>query len=255
MEENRYIVYKHTSPSGKIYIGMTKQSANGRWKNGLGYKSSPYLWNAIQKYGWENFEHEVLASGLCVEDACNEEKRFIKEYNATNKDFGYNEKSGGQKGSFLSKEVREKMSANKRLFYKEHPEERKALSDKIRGFHHTEETKEKMRRSAKNRHYTLTDEWKKSIGKANKKRISEDKTLYEETCKRCRENGNKYAKAVVQLSKSGKYVQSFSSSHEAERITGIANGNISRCCRGKSKTAGGYKWQYAVLYKGGRETA
>lgn len=32
-----WIVYKHTSPSGKVYIGITNQPANKRWKNGMGY--------------------------------------------------------------------------------------------------------------------------------------------------------------------------------------------------------------------------
>lgn len=39
-----------------------------------------------------------------------------------------------------------------------------------------------------------------------------------------------------------KYVDSFSSIMEAEKITGIHRGNIARCIRGESHTAGGYKW-------------
>ena len=50
----------HVSPSKKYYIGITSQAVNKRWKNGKGYKSSPYFYNAIQKYGWNNFEHNIL---------------------------------------------------------------------------------------------------------------------------------------------------------------------------------------------------
>lgn len=36
----------------------------------------------------------------------------------------------------------------------------------------------------------------------------------------------------------------YHSAAEAGRQTGIAQGNISRCCNNKSKTAGGYRWIY-----------
>ena len=54
----------HVSPSKKYYIGITSQAVNKRWKNGKGYKSSPYFYNAIQKYGWNNFEHNILFTDL-----------------------------------------------------------------------------------------------------------------------------------------------------------------------------------------------
>ena len=42
-------------------------------------------------------------------------------------------------------------------------------------------------------------------------------------------------------------VQEYPSLREAERITGIKNQNISSCCRGKNKTAGGYVWRYKQI--------
>lgn len=252
MEEN-YCVYKHTSPSGKVYIGITKQTPNCRWKNGLGYESSPHFWNAIQKYGWDNFSHEVLKERLSKEDACAEERRLIAELNALDPAFGYNQKTGGELGSSLSAEVRKKMSINRKLFYLEHPEAKSELSEKIKGFHHTDEAKAKMSEAAKNRHYVLTDEWKQKIGESNRKRILEDEKLYAETCSRCKTNGAKAAKPVVQLTLSGEVVAKFCNAHEAERKTGIRNGNISSCCRGKARTAGGYEWRYAIEDNSDRE--
>lgn len=38
LEANNYTVYKHTSPVGKVYIGITKMNPVRRWANGLGYK-------------------------------------------------------------------------------------------------------------------------------------------------------------------------------------------------------------------------
>lgn len=80
IEERHYSVYVHTSPSGKYYVGMTgQQDINTRWKGGAGYSGQPYFYHAIQKYGWENFEHEVIASHLTKEEAVNFEKLLIQE--------------------------------------------------------------------------------------------------------------------------------------------------------------------------------
>lgn len=57
-------IYKHTSPSGKGYIGQTTRLLpNDRWRSGTGYKSQSLFNKAIQKYGWENFTHEILWEG------------------------------------------------------------------------------------------------------------------------------------------------------------------------------------------------
>ena len=47
---NNIYIYKHTSPSGKVYIGQTCQKPEHRWDNGKGYKSG-YFASAIKKYG------------------------------------------------------------------------------------------------------------------------------------------------------------------------------------------------------------
>lgn len=52
--------------------------------------------------------------------------------------------------------------------------------------------------------------------------------------------------AVQQFTKEGMLIQEFASLSEAERVTGTTKHNISQCCRGKSKTAGGYIWKYIL---------
>ena len=42
----------------------------------------------------------------------------------------------------------------------------------------------------------------------------------------------------------GELLATFPSLMEAERVTGIDDGNISKCCLGKIKSAGGYIWKY-----------
>lgn len=49
---------------------------------------------------------------------------------------------------------------------------------------------------------------------------------------------------VVQLSLDNNVITEYSSLTEAEKQTGINHGQISRVCRGKIKTAGGYIWKY-----------
>lgn len=183
------------------------------------------------------------------------EKELILQFRSLNPAFGYNQKTGGDVGSRLGKESLKKLSDSCKKFYAEHPEVVKRIAEKNRGYRHTDEAKAKMSEAAKNRHYVLSEEWKQKIGNANKERMFSDAALYEETCKRCRANGYKKAKPVVQLTISGEFVAVFSSAHEAERKTGVRNGNIARCCSGKTASAGGYKWQCANEYNSSRETA
>ena len=56
---------------------------------------------------------------------------------------------------------------------------------------------------------------------------------------------NPKSKAVIQYDLNHDYINKFSGIREAERITGIASINISRCCNNKAKRAGGFIWKFA----------
>lgn len=93
--KNIWKVYIHTSPNNKYYVGITSQTTNRRWGiNGIGYKSHVKFYNAIKKYGWDNFEHEVVASNLTELEACAFEIKLIKLLKSCT-DLGYNISSGG----------------------------------------------------------------------------------------------------------------------------------------------------------------
>lgn len=66
---------------------------------------------------------------------------------------------------------------------------------------------------------------------------------YEETLDKKISLVSAQAKSVLQLDKNLNFVKKFKSVSEAQKITGI--NNISICCTGKRKTAGGYIWKYA----------
>ena len=103
MRNNKWYLYKHTSPSNGVYIGITKQNPLVRWNNGLGYRRHPYFYNAIKKYGWENFTHEILLTGLTQEEAEEFEKQYIAKYKNGGK--CYNILDGGLTTADTSKKV------------------------------------------------------------------------------------------------------------------------------------------------------
>ena len=115
----RYTVYKHTSPNGKSYIGITSMCPKDRWKNGKGYSHNTYFTNAIEKYGWDNFAHEILADGLTQEEAHEMEVELIKKHNTFDSNDGYNLTSGGEVGKQHTEETRRKQSELAKRLWKD----------------------------------------------------------------------------------------------------------------------------------------
>ena len=93
-----YSIYIHTNKlNDKKYIGITRQTPERRWQKGKGYEGT-YFGNAISKYGWDGFKHEIIMQGLTKEEACNLEITLIRVHDTTNKEKGYNLSEGGQTG-------------------------------------------------------------------------------------------------------------------------------------------------------------
>lgn len=100
-EDARWTVYIHIVPKSisghdwdKYYVGITGRKPEARCgKNGV-YYSGQGFYNAIQKYGWDNIEHEIIASNLTKDEACKMETKLIIELNSFGK-HGYNENFGG----------------------------------------------------------------------------------------------------------------------------------------------------------------
>lgn len=85
-----YLVYKHTDPLGKIYIGITRNLPNSRWNEGAGYEKQGRFYRAIQKFGWVHFGHEIIAAGLTEAEARKIENETIIALRAYDEKFGYN---------------------------------------------------------------------------------------------------------------------------------------------------------------------
>lgn len=183
MDEKRdHKIYKYTNKiNGKVYIGRTCQSLKRRAKaNGVGYKKCTYFWKAIQKYGWENFEGEILEEGLGNKEASKKELYYIEKFGSANKEKGYNlvdsdyityndktrEKMGlAQTGKKVSEETKEKLrrSLTGRKLPKEVCEK---MSNSRKGREVSQETREKLR--AVHLGKKLTEEHKKKLSEAKK---------------------------------------------------------------------------------------
>ena len=110
-KERKCLVYVHTNKTNKKrYVGITSQAnLKLRSKNGKAYKGCPYFYRAIEKYGWDNFDHEVLVSNLTETEAKEMERFYIELFRTTNLMFGYNIDSGGGMPVRMSPEGRQSM--------------------------------------------------------------------------------------------------------------------------------------------------
>ena len=93
----KYLIYKRTlKTDGRVYIGVTHNSMDKRaGNNGIKYDGCVHFYNAIKKYGWENFSSEILEEGLSKEKAEEREIYWIEKYQSTNPEFGFNIAKGG----------------------------------------------------------------------------------------------------------------------------------------------------------------
>lgn len=209
-----WCVYKLTSPDGLIYIGMTKNSISKRIE--CGYQHNDRLREAGRKFGWRNFKHEVLESGLSYKEAQEREKYYIALNNATIPSKGYNLSLGG-KSTF-------------------------------QGLRHSEETRKKMADAQRGK--VVSEETKKRLSEANKgKHCGILSPMYgkpksQETIQKQYDSHRFQMRAIVQMTKDGTLVAEHCSINSAARSVGTSKQAIGCCLRGKSKSCAGYVWKY-----------
>lgn len=140
---SEYTIYMHRNKiNNKVYIGQTCQKPEYRWgRNGQNYEKSPKFWHAIQKYGWDNFEHIILFEHLTSQQADKYEAELIALYNAT-KDGGYNIKLGGK---HYKNEVEAKQHIQEGLMNRWTPERKQDYSEKMKKYYQSLSEEEKTR--------------------------------------------------------------------------------------------------------------
>lgn len=257
-EERNYCVYMHTSPSGKRYIGITCQQVKKRWSNGKGYRKQVF-YNAIKKYGWDNFKHEILFEKLTKNEAEEKERELISYYKSNQRDNGYNIDFGGTSIGRFSDSTKKKLSdlmigENNHFYGKHHSDEtkkrlsesHKGLESKLKGVPKTDEAKRKMSESAKNRLANPENHPLYGIGhtEETKKKMSESHKGLKQSEEHRRHNGESHKKPVIQFSKSGEFIKRYDSATDASIEIGGFSTSITACCKGRLQSAYGYIWKY-----------
>lgn len=203
-----YTVYIHTFPNGKRYVGITSKTPEQRWKDGLGYYHQKFVFSAILKYGWENIQHTIIATGLSKQNACEMEKELIAKFKSNNRDFGYNLDNGGFANNKMSSQTKMKISQSKKGC--------KGFTGK-----HKQESKEKMR-----------------VARINYMKRKENRENLI----------TKMGKAIIQFDKYGNFIKEWRSARDAQKETKISHSHIGECCNNKRKSAGGYIWKFKEVF-------
>jgi len=149
-------IYAHINKqNNKVYIGQTIQNLDTRFGNdgnNYNYNRNNLFYNAIQKYGWNNFEHKIIyiiesesKDDLLLALNSLEEQEILK-YNSCNRECGYNVESGG-KNTSKSDTTKQKIS-NSLKGKKQSEETKQKISNSKKGKKgkkHSEETKQKIK--------------------------------------------------------------------------------------------------------------
>lgn len=135
---DNFTLYMHKNKvNKKVYIGVTCQEVKDRWRKGKVYNKA--FKADIEQYGWDNFEHLIIETGLSQQDALAKEKELVEQYNSNNPAYGYNYTCGGDvmgmMGKHHSKEVKQLLHNKmaKVVFTEEH---KKHISESKQGIKH-----------------------------------------------------------------------------------------------------------------------
>lgn len=226
--ELKFIVYEHVNLfNNKRYIGITSQIPEVRWQRGSGYRENTIFFRAIKKYGWDNFEHNILYEGLSNREALEIESTLIKKYKSLGVSYNI---SDGYEELGISKRIPIIVYDTGGNYVGAYISIHKASIEL--GISETNIT------MALSNKYNITqakgyvflkegDNILDKLDKVNKRHSSA-------------------RRPVIQLTKNGQILAEFNSVSDAANSLGCGTGSISNCLKGRYKTAAGYKWRYKV---------
>lgn len=153
-------IYKITNiVNGKVYIGQTNDFQTRMYKHFyLARKGCKrHLYNAIRYYGAQNFEPSIIE---CVDDdlASSRERYWIKQFDATNRKYGYNGTDGGEMSNSwkynLHKERTSKLLSEKLKGHSVNMSAIRQNADLRKGTKLSEEQKAKISKTLKRKYKT-----------------------------------------------------------------------------------------------------
>lgn len=270
------VIYKVTNLiNEKVYIGQTRLDVKERWKRHLydaKREKNNKFYNAINKYGEENFEIEIIEDNINNEEHLSQREIYwISFYDSYKR--GYNSTSGGEispmhfydvrkkvsrslKGRTLSPETRRKISKSHKgkKGHKHSEEHKKYMSELMTGRTTSEQTRELLRWAnigKKQSEETIRKRSKAMTGRKFTKEHTEklSKVLNEY---RFAKSGKEHprSKTVIKVDiKTGEKLEEYESASLAELAMNKPrnNGSIIKVCNGQRKTAYGYKWEWKVI--------
>lgn len=252
--ERTFYIYCHTAPNGKRYVGQTCQEPEQRWRDGVGYKGCVHFERAIKKYGWDNFEHQILDVASSLDEANELERHYISEFRSNEPEYGYNMTEGGSHGYAFTDEVRNKIKeqaqargiptelqekmidGRRRNGWRRRPmteEERLAVSERMRGENHPFYGKKLPREMVEKR-----------AASARGRKASDETRLKQSMALRNSEKIKSKRKPVSQYEMDGTFVCRHESIAEAARSLGVNRSSIYQACHGTTNSAFGYRWEY-----------
>lgn len=153
-------IYKYTSPSGKVYVGSSKNIYKRiKYYKCLSCKNQTKLYNSLKKYGYENHTFEIV-------EECSFENLYIRERHygelfevLGDKGLNLSLPKNGEQKTGISEETRKKMS-----------ESSKGEKGSFYGRKHTDEAKQKLRQAQTGRKHTK--EHRRKVSENNAKNLS-----------------------------------------------------------------------------------
>ena len=282
IQENKVIIgiYKITSPSGRVYIGQSINIWEREKRYRYGHcKRQPKIYNSLNKYGYKNHKFEIIEE--CIIELLDEKENYWKIfYNSVEKGLNCNywdktptrgkkhtqatkdKISKATKGRIRSKETKEKMSKNRKgvLKSKQHKEN---ISKATKGVKKQEGFGLKISKQVSQ--YDLEGSFIKTWGsiteasiklQINQPDISSCCILklnqaggFQWVYGNNKQNINKFIKKikatpVIQYDLENNIIKEWDSIKKATLCLNLYDGDISKCCKGRQKTVGGFKWEY-----------
>ncbi len=222
-----WIVYKHVSPSNKVYVGITSQSnIKRRWFRGSGYNRCPIFMKAILKYGWDNIKHQVLFTNLTEARAKNLEKDLIRHYKNLGVSYNITDGGDGTLGKSCPEELRRRLSEERRgvIPWKAIKEAAKVNKGKKKG-----------------------PRDRRIIEKVRATRLLNGKKCTKEQIQANIERNLVRSNPVLQFDLQGNFIKEYRSVKFAAESMGGSRGSLLNCLnplRTESKTFKGYIWKY-----------